>query len=74
MRDVGRIEPFLRELAFHWKHMPDLRLGQFLVDALLEGTPPLYYIEDDALLEKLRDFSEKVADGQSGEGPVYDGS
>lgn len=71
VRDVKRIEGFLRELKYHWEAMPDLRLGQLIMDAH-NGKDP-FYVEDDVLMEEIRDFHEKSVDGQSGEGPVYDG-
>ena len=30
MRDINRIEPFLKEVGEQWKKFPDLRFGQLI--------------------------------------------
>ena len=69
MRDVNRIDPMLRELAWHWKRFPDLRLGQFLIDAF--GQTDIFNVEDEVLIERVREFHEKFSIHV--EDPVYDG-
>jgi uncharacterized protein YihD (DUF1040 family) len=67
MRDVNRIDGVLRELGWHWKRFPDLRLGQLLHDA---AGPDIFNIEDEALMEKVRAFHEKW---QAPDPDQYDG-
>lgn len=68
MRDPNRIDAMLREIGWHWKRCPDLRLGQLLVNAsqMSDGPADIFYVEDDRLLEMVRVFSEA--------GENYDGS
>ena len=54
MRDQNRIDNILQQLAEIWKQYPDLRLGQLLLNVL--GDPALYYIEDQALIDYLRNY------------------
>ena len=64
-RDPQRIEPLLDALRDAWRASPDQRLGQLIYNAartfLHENTevrvppcPPLFYIEDEPMLEGLR--------------------
>lgn len=52
MRDINRIDNILKELGNIWKEVPDLRLGQLLLNVARD--PELYYIEDKELVDKLR--------------------
>ena len=45
MRDIDRIPDILRQIEHVWKHVPDLRLGQLLLNVLQD--PQLYYVEDE---------------------------
>jgi len=54
MRDENRIDIVLSEIGKIWHKFPDLRLGQ-LIGNVLEG-PNLYYVEDDGLVNALRDM------------------
>ena len=56
MRDPNRIDNILQQLAEIWKwgKNPELRLGQLLLNAL--GDPALYYIEDQALIDYLKNY------------------
>jgi len=54
MRDPARIPKVLEALSIYWEQNPELRLSQ-LLENLATGTPPLYYLEDDALLRALTD-------------------
>ena len=45
MRDINRIDKILEEIKLIWKNVPDLRLGQLLLNVLQD--PALYYVEDD---------------------------
>lgn len=53
MRDVNRIDGILKELAEIWKKQPDTRLGQLLLNVAQD--PYLYYIEDEELINKLKE-------------------
>ena len=59
MRDINRIDTILERLGKVWKKVPDMRLGQLILNVAQD--PALYYIEDDQLmdaLEKFYDFGE----------------
>ena len=56
MRDPNRIDRVLQEISTIWHKCPDLRLGQ-LIGNVLEG-PNLYYVEDDGLVNALKDTYE----------------
>ena len=62
MRDEKRIPEVCRELERCWRAFPDLRLGQFLMNAV--GDMRLFYIEDDELIEHVKEFSYKFAKEQ----------
>lgn len=60
MRNDKEIMEILIELETVWKKHPDLRLGQ-LITAATNPTnphPSTYYIEDDVLLKRLKDFDK----------------
>lgn len=54
MRDKYRIDAILNELQKIWMEFSDLRLGQLLLNVVED--PKLYYIEDEVLIEKLKEF------------------
>lgn len=56
MRDPGRIDRVLNELKQLWLTMPDMRFFQMtsLIEDGIKGTDP-YYVEDDVVLEVIRD-------------------
>ena len=56
MRDPKRIDVILQEISNIWHKYPDMRLGQ-LIGNVLEGTA-LYYVEDDGLVNALKDMYE----------------
>ncbi len=61
VRDPARIDPVLDAVREAWASNPDIRLGQLIYNAVrsvkmetaVPPCPPLYYIEDDALVEGL---------------------
>lgn len=53
MRDPERIDKVLDEIRKIWKNMPDLRLFQLLLN-LEHYDAPLYQIEDDELVARLK--------------------
>ena len=54
-RDPQRIDELLMELERIWKEHPDTRLGQLLVSCVNGEADKLFYMEDEALQEKLRE-------------------
>lgn len=57
MRDPARIQPMLDALGELWRQHPDMRLAQLLTvvtHGKLRGPAPLFYIEDDELLEAIK--------------------
>ena len=54
MRDKHRIDAILTELQSIWMNFPDMRLGQLLLN--VSKDPELYYLEDEELIERLKDF------------------
>ena len=54
MREAKRIDIILQELSNLWHKYPDLRLGQLICNVIRD--PALYYIEDDKLIEVLKEF------------------
>ena len=56
MRDPKRIDVILQEISNIWHKYPDMRLGQ-LIGNVLEGVG-LYYVEDDGLVNALKDTYE----------------
>lgn len=55
MRNPQRIDYVLDNVKRIWKKNPNLRLLQLLINIDCEP----YYIEDEQLVEKLRNFYEK---------------
>ena len=60
MRNPDRITPILDELGRLWRKQPDMRLGQLVVAAA--GTHDPFYIEDDVMLQKLREACDSASD------------
>ena len=57
MRDPKRITPLLTELSEQWKKFPDWRFGQLIENIKrFYGVNDLFYIEDDKMLELIKDF------------------
>lgn len=60
-RDPARIPIILDQVREAWETMPDLRLGQLLINAARpkgQTEFDLYYVEDDVLLDVLQDWVE----------------
>ena len=55
-RPVERIPRVLEAVSKVWTQKPDLRLGQLLLAA--SGTRDLFYMEDDTLIDALKDFAK----------------
>lgn len=54
MRDITRIDKILAGVKEVWTTVPDLRLGQLLLNVLQD--PALYYIEDEQLVDYLKKY------------------
>jgi len=54
MRDPNRIDVILKQLGNIWKEYPDIRLGQFIINAV--SIDSIYYIEDDILINRIREL------------------
>ena len=54
MRDPKRIDEVTALLNELWHKYPDLRLGQLICNVIQD--PALYYIEDDKLIDILKEF------------------
>jgi hypothetical protein len=46
-----------------WIKVPELRLGQLLSNVLQNCGQEMYYIEDDELIERIKNYVEGVIDG-----------
>ncbi len=62
MRNPNRIEPMIKLIKEIWQVCPDLRLTQLIMNALKMNSDP-YYIEDDKLLQALREYEEQIGRG-----------
>ena len=55
MRDINRIDPFLKELGELWKQNPDMRFGQLIMN-LETGSPSVIWnLEEEDWLERIQD-------------------
>ena len=64
MRDANRIPKVLAELHKIWAQFPDLRLGQLIDNATAIAADSgvnldLFYVEDEKLLDLLREFEKR---------------
>lgn len=60
MRDPKRITPLLIELEKQWKRFPDWRFGQLIENIKrFYDIDDLFYIEDDKMLELIKNFMIK---------------
>ena len=62
MRDINRIPKFLNELENFWKEIPDMRFGQIIVNFLAivseKEEMDIFFIEDDRMLELLKEYKK----------------
>lgn len=59
MRDPKRINRMLSLIREIWFTHPDSRLTQLIMNALAMNSDP-YYIEDDELEEKLKEYQRQL--------------
>lgn len=69
MRDPARIPRILEALRVEWEKMPDLRLGQLLVNAMpmvndRDIVSELFGVEDHMLVSYVEDFCRPKKTGQ----------
>lgn len=57
MRDPDRIDKFLENFGEIWKHFPDWRFGQLVVNMF--GRDP-FYIEDDTGVKMMEDVLKQI--------------
>jgi len=70
MRDPKRIPKMLNELKGIWSTFPDLRLGQLLVNVTERST--LYYMEDDELMKKIRQYYSEAKNFENNQSNIQD--
>lgn len=59
MRDINRIDPFLKEVGEIWKErFPNWRFGQLMYNFICEIGDPFYW-EEEEFLEKLEKYCKK---------------
>lgn len=58
MREKDRIDRILNRINELWHDNPDLRLMQLLMNALNLNQDP-YYVEDDILEKRLKEYSDR---------------
>jgi uncharacterized protein YihD (DUF1040 family) len=56
-RDPNRIPEILTLVQKAWEELPDLRLGQLLMN-VTGNRDGIYYVEDDVLLDDLKEWAE----------------
>ncbi|MCI7633905.1 MAG: hypothetical protein MSS80_07760 [Mollicutes bacterium] len=65
MRDPKRITPLLTELEKQWKRFPDWRFGQLIENIKrFYDINDLFYIEDDKMLELIKNFKTEKEKGE----------
>ena len=65
MRDPKRIRPLCERLTAAWSTIPDLRLGQLIVNAVYTADSNLdpFYIEDERLIREIESFVYRATSG-----------
>ncbi len=59
MRNIKRIEPFMKALAIIWQEKcPDWRFGQLMTNVLNSFDTDPFFIEEDEMLERFKNFFE----------------
>lgn len=65
MRDPKRITPLLTELEKQWKRFPDWRFSQLIENIKrFYGVNDLFFIEDDKMLELIKNFMIEKEKGE----------
>jgi uncharacterized protein YihD (DUF1040 family) len=69
MRDKARISEMIKLIEEIWNENPDFRLGQLIVNAVKpsEPCPQVFYVEDDVMMNKLKDLLSIMRIAQKGQ-------
>jgi len=58
MRDPKRIKVLLEALESTWNEYPDFRLGQLMVNINSNSKMDTFFVEDDEMLKRIKDFNK----------------
>lgn len=67
MRNINRIEPFLKTLGEAWKTVPDWRFGQLMMNFLGQLKRDPFFYEEDELEKELINFFNLENEKNKGE-------
>ncbi len=56
MRDIERIDPFLKRLGDCWKKVPDWRFGQLMVNVLGAMKRDPFFPEEEEMIEFFEEY------------------
>lgn len=56
MRDIKRIEPFLKDIEKVWKKHPDLRFMQMINNVMASYRSDLFFIEEEDFIKMLKGY------------------
>lgn len=56
MRDIKRIEPFLKDIEKVWKKYPDLRFMQMINNVMASYKSDLFFIEEEDFIKMLKGY------------------
>lgn len=56
MRDIKRIEPFLKDIEKVWKKYPDLRFMQMINNVMANYKSDLFFIEEEDFIKMLKGY------------------
>ena len=59
MRDINRIDKFLKELGDLWKEVPDWRFMQLICNLQSEIGTDGFYLEEDDVIKRLKEYMGK---------------
>ena len=59
MRDVNRIDKFLKELGDLWKEVPDWRFMQLICNLQSEIGTDGFYLEENDVIKRLKEYMGK---------------
>jgi len=66
MRDRDRMEQILVKIMRGWRGVPDLRLGQLLLNVTSLAKKDLYYVEDKELANLVFKFLGGIKESDGG--------
>jgi hypothetical protein len=70
VRDPKRIPEILNELKGIWGSVPDLRLGQLILNEFTDAE--LYYVEDEDLIRHIRRHYSEVKNIETNKSDIQD--